>query len=86
MNCPIVLTLIRVIFILYGNDKNLKTLVNISNIDQLCFIFQFLRQQPKLYSITMEHLRCITEKNVERDHFVLSHVPDIFRILFFLFL
>ena len=32
--------------------------------DQLCFIFQLLSQQPKLYSITMKHLRSFTEKQM----------------------
>ncbi len=39
--------------------------------DKLCFNFPFLHNYPKLYSITMQHLRSLTEKNYQREHFVL---------------
>ena len=40
-----------------GNPENL-------NEDQLCINFPFLRNNPKFFSIKMQHLRSITEKDV----------------------
>ncbi len=49
--------------------------------DQLCFIFQFLRQQPKLYSIIMENLRSWTIKKCSTRSFcfksIYRHFPSV---------
>ena len=31
--------------------------------------------------MTLQHLQSLREKNVEREHFILSNIQDIFRIL-----
>ncbi len=39
------------------NERNLTWM----KMDHLCFNFPFLRDYPKLYSLTMQHLRSLTE-------------------------
>ncbi len=61
-------------------SRNMNWRISLYRWDQLRVIFQFCVNKPKLYAITMQHLHCGVYR--EKDQWVLSHMSDIFVILF----